>query len=71
MQDCDHFEKQLKESIILYMIQEFIDLYRNENKQIFEQLNIKYLSSGKPEHTGRRLIFIKLFQKCHDALRIS
>jgi hypothetical protein len=63
IQDYDRIEKQLEESIIPNLINEFTKLYSNENKKFFDKLNTEYVSSGKPDQDRKRLLFTKLFQQ--------
>jgi len=63
IQDYDRIEKQIEESIILNLINEFTKLYSNENKKFFDKLNNEYPSSGKPDQDRKRLLFTKLFQQ--------
>jgi len=63
IQNYDRIEKQIEESIILNLINEFTKLYSNENKKFFDKLNNEYPSSGKPDQDRKRLLFTKLFQQ--------
>ena len=49
IQGYDRIEKQLEESIIPSLIDEFTKLYSNERKEFFDNLNNEYSSSGKPD----------------------
>ncbi|CAM4964787.1 unnamed protein product [Rotaria socialis] len=66
VKDYDQIEKQIEESIIPSLINEFTKLYNNEKRKFFENLNHEYPSSGKPEQDRKRQILIKLFQQYED-----
>jgi hypothetical protein len=63
IQDYDRIEKQIEESIIPSLMNEFTTLYSDDNKEFFEHLNNKYPSSGKPNQDRKRLVFTKIFQQ--------
>jgi hypothetical protein len=63
IQDYERIQKQIEESIIENLINEFTKLYINDKKEFFDKLNIEYPSSGKADQDRKRLIFNKLFQQ--------
>ncbi|CAF1273029.1 unnamed protein product [Rotaria sordida] len=66
VQDYDRIEKQIEESIIPNLINEFTKLYSSEKREFFNNLNRDYPSSGKPDQDRKRQIFIKIFQQYQD-----
>ncbi|CAF1241647.1 unnamed protein product [Rotaria sordida] len=66
VQDYDRIEKQIEESIIPNLVNEFTKLYSSEKREFFNNLNRDYPSSGKPDQDRKRQIFIKIFQQYQD-----
>ncbi|CAF1213970.1 unnamed protein product [Rotaria sordida] len=66
IQDYDRIEKQIEESIIPNLINEFTKLYNSEKREFFDNLNRDYPSTGKPNQDRKRQIFIKIFQQYQD-----
>ena len=66
IQEYDQIEKQIEESIIPNLISDFEELYSDEKRMFFNNLNSEYPSSGKPDQDRKRQIFTKLFQQSQN-----